>query len=301
MSRVKAASRLLREAFDGWNRDNAPRLGAALSYYTLFSLAPLLVIAIAVAGLAFGREAAEGRIVGELSGLIGQQGAEALQEMVRNSRQVKTGLLAGGLALVTLVLGATGVFAELKSALNTVWNVKQPAGAGGVMGYLRERLVSLAMVLVVGFLLIVSLLASTAIAAAQSFLAGWFPEWQTVVAIANAITSFAVITLLFALIFKFLPDTPIAWRDVWIGAALTSLLFTIGKSLIGLYLGRSSIASVYGAAGSVVVVIVWVYYAAQIFFYGAELTQAFARRHGSRSTPQPQPAAPPAPQPAAGA
>lgn len=144
------------------------------------------------------------------------------------------------------------------------------------------------MVLAVGFLLIVSLLASTAITAAQSFLTGWFPEWQAVVAVANAITSFAVITLLFALIFKFLPDAPIAWRDVWVGAALTSVLFTIGKTLIGLYLGRSSIGSVYGAAGSVVVVIVWVYYAAQIFFYGAELTQAFARRHGSRRTPPPQ-------------
>ena len=265
---MRATLALLKEAFAGWNRDNAPRLGAALSYYTLFSLAPLLVISIAVAGLAFGEEAAEGRIVAELSGLIGRQGASALQGMVENSRQLKTGLVAGGIAIVTLLLGATGVFVELKGALNDIWNV-QPKPSNGVWDFVRGRLVSLAMVMAVGFLLIVSLLASAALAAMQQFAAGWLPGWDNLLWLLNTAVSLAVITLLFALIFKYLPDARIDWKDVWFGAVTTSLLFTVGKTLIGLYLGRSSVGSVYGAAGSVVVIVVWVYYAAQIFF-GAE-------------------------------
>jgi membrane protein len=280
---VRRAVALLQDAFAGWNRHNAPRLGAALSYYTLFSMAPLLVIAIAVAGLVFWQQAAEGRIVGELTGLIGAEGATALQGMVRNSRRLGEGLAAGGIALVTLALGATGVFVELKGALNDVWSVELPPSREGVWGFVRGRLVSLAMVMAVGFLLIVSLLASAALAAAQEFASGWLPAWDELLWLLNTAVSLGAITALFALILKYLPDTQIAWRDVWVGAALTALLFTVGKTLIGLYLGRSSVGSVYGAAGSVVAVVVWVYYAAQIFYFGAELTRAYAHRHGSRS------------------
>ncbi len=274
---------LLKEAFAAWNQHNAPRLGASVSYYTLFSLAPLLIIAIGLAGLVFGEQAAEGGIRAQLAGLVGDQSAQTIQGVINASRHTKAGVLASAIALITLLLGATGVFVELKSALNDVWGVKPPPGASGVWGFLRTRLVSLAMVMAVGFLLMVSLLASAALAAVQGLLAGWMPGWDKLLWALNTLASFAVITVLFALLLKYLPDTDIAWKDVWLGAALTAVLFNIGKTLIGLYLGKSSVASVYGAAGSLVVVIVWVYYAAQIFFFGAELTLAFAHRRGSRS------------------
>ena len=283
MRLVQGTLALFRQAFAGWNDHNAPRLGASLSYYTLFSMAPLLIIAIGVAGLVFGEKAAQGQIQAELAGLIGEQSAKAIEGVVEASRQGKAGILASVIAFFTLLLGATGVFVELKSALNDVWGVKPPPSAGGVWGYVRTRLVSLAMVMAVGFLLMVSLVASAALAAVQGLLAGWMPGWDKLLWALNTVVSFGVITVLFALLLKYLPDTAIAWKDVWLGAVLTALLFNIGKTLIGLYLGKSSVASVYGAAGSLVVVIVWVYYAAQIFFFGAELTQAFAHRHGSRS------------------
>jgi membrane protein len=296
---MKRALRLLKEAFSGWNDDNAQRLGASLSYYTLFSLAPVLVIAIGLAGLVFGQKAAQGQIQAQLAGLVGEQSAQALEGMVNNSRQAKTGIVASLVAFVTLVLGATGVFVELKSALNDIWKVQPPPGASGIRGFIRTRLISLAMVMAVGFLLIVSLVASAALAAAQGVLAGWLPGWDKLVWVLNELTSVAVISALFALLFKYLPDAPIAWKDVWVGAAITSILFTIGKTLIGLYLGKSSVASVYGAAGSVVIVVIWVYYAAQIFYFGAELTQAYAHRHGSRrGEPKPSPQQPVQPRPA---
>jgi membrane protein len=270
---------LLRQAFSDWNKDNAGRLGAALSYYTLFSLAPLLIVAIAVAGMVFGREAAQGQIVAQLRDLVGEAGAHAVQDMIENSRRPAAGVLATVIGVVTLFLGATGAFAELKSALNIVWDVDD-AGSG-LRSLLRGRLWAFAMVLAVGFLLMVSLLISAALAAADGFFT-WMGIPPALVQLTNAASSFLVITALFALLFKFLPDTEVQWGDVWVGAALTSALFTVGKMLIGLYLGRSSVASVYGAAGSVVVLVVWVYYAAQIFFFGAEVTQAYARAHGSR-------------------
>ncbi len=286
---MKWALALLRQAFTGWNDHNAPRLGASVSYYTLFSMAPLLIIAIGVAGLVFGEKAAQGQIQAQLAGLIGEQSSKAIEGVIQASRQTKAGILASVVAFVTLLLGATGVFVELKSALNDVWGAKPPPSAG-VWGYVRTRLVSLAMVMAVGFLLMVSLVASAALAAIQGLFAGWMPGWDKLLWALNTLVSFAVITVLFALLLKYLPDTPVAWKDVWLGAALTAVLFNIGKTLIGLYLGKSSVASVYGAAGSLVVVIVWVYYAAQIFFFGAELTLAFAHRHGSRSTGSPEPA-----------
>ena len=276
--------RLLAEAARGWQEDDAPRLGAALAYYTLFSVAPLLVVAIGVAGVVFGQEAAQGRIVAELGGLLGESGARALEDAVENSRQATAGALATVGALVTLFLGATGVFGELKGALNVVWNVRKEdqARPGLILGILRSRLWSFAMVLAVGFLLLVSLVISAVLSAAQGALGRYLSEPPSAaLQYANALVSFVLITVLFAVIFRFLPDTQVAWSDVWVGSALTSLLFGAGKHLIGLYLGHSSLASVYGAAGSLVVLIVWVYYAAQIFFFGAELTQAYARRHGS--------------------
>jgi membrane protein len=279
---------LLGEAAGSWRRDNAPRLGAALAYYTLFSIAPLLVVAIAVAGLAFGQEAAQGRIVAELSGLLGDAGARALEGTVESSRQPAAGLMATMGALLTLFLGATGVFGELKGALNVVWDVRDDGPKPGfIIGMLRDRLWSFAMVLAVGFLLLVSLLVNAALAAAQGAFARYLPKPTLLLQGANTLASLAIITVLFALIFKFLPDARVAWNDVWVGAALTSLLFSGGKYLIGIYLGRSSTASVYGAAGSVVVLVVWVYYAAQIFYFGAELTQAYARRHGSLAAAPP--------------
>lgn len=287
---MRGALAIVRHAFSDWRRDNAGRLGAALSYYTLFSLAPLLVVAIAVAGFFFGREAAQGQIVAQIQGLIGEAGARAVQDMIDSSRRPAAGVLATALGLGTLLLGATGAFTELKSALNVVWDVKDEGG--GIRALLRGRLWAFAMVLAVGFLLTVSLLISAAVAAADGFFE-WVGIPPALVHLANAASSFVVITVLFALLFKYLPDTEVAWRDVWLGAAVTSALFTIGKALIGLYLGRSSVASVYGAAGSVVVIIVWVYYAAQIFFFGAEVTQAYAHRHGSR-----RPGAAQAPEPA---
>jgi membrane protein len=276
---VSGAAALLKQAFTDWRSDNAARLGAALSYYTLFSVAPLLIIAIALAGLVFGREAAQGQVLEQLQGLVGEAGARAVEEMIQNSRRPEAGALATVIGVFTLLLGATGAFAELKSALNVVWDVKDESG--GVLGLLRGRLWSFAMVLAVGFLLLVSLIRSAALAAAGGLLE-WAGIAPSLVQALNTALSFAAVTVLFALIFKFLPDTEVRWGDVWVGALFTSALFTIGKFFIGLYLGHSSLASTYGAAGSVVVLVVWVYYAAQIFFFGAELTQAYAHRHGSR-------------------
>jgi len=276
---VAGALALVRHAFADWRRDNAGRLGAALSYYTLFSIAPLLIVAIAIAGFVFGREAAQGQIVSQIQGLVGDAGARAVQDMIQNSRQPATGVWATVVGLATLLLGATGAFTELKSALNVVWDVKD--ADGGIAALLRGRLWAFAMVLAIGFLLLVSLLISAAVAAADGFFE-WVGIPPAAAQLANAAASFLVVTVLFALLFKYLPDTEVQWQDVWVGALLTSALFTFGKLLIGLYLGRSGLASVYGAAGSVVVLIVWVYYAAQIFFFGAEVTQAYARRHGSR-------------------
>jgi membrane protein len=278
----RAVGSMLAEAFSGWQRDNAPRMGAALAYYTLFSMAPLLLVAIALAGLVFGREAAQGQIVGELQGLLGDTGARAVEEIVERSRRPESGVLATAAALFTLFLGASGVFGELKGALNEVWDVPPPGG--GILRLLRERLASFAMVLAVGFLLLVSLLLSAALAAADGALHRFFPgPLAVVLQLLNNVVSLVTITALFALLFKFLPDTRIGWGDVWMGALFTSTLFTAGKFLIGLYLGRSSFGSAYGAAGSLVVVIVWVYYAAQIFLFGAELARVYAQRHGTRS------------------
>jgi membrane protein len=280
---LRALPHLLKEAFKDWRDDNAPRLGAALSYYTAFSLAPLLLIAVAIAGLVFGEEAARGQVVGQLQGLLGEEGAKAIQALLENARKPGEGILAGVIGVATLFLGASGVFNELRGALNQIWEVPARA-SGGLWRTVRERLLSFAMVLVLGFLLLVSLLVSTGLAAATARWGGFLAGRLHLLELANFVVFLGVATVLFALIYKFLPDAEpkIAWHDVWAGALMTAVLFSIGKWGIGLYLGRGTVGSAFGAAGSLVVVMVWVYYAAQVMFLGAELTQVYAHEHGSR-------------------
>ena len=273
--------RLLRDTVSEWKADNAARLGAALAFYSLFSMAPLLIIVISLAGLVFGQDAAQGRIVEQLQGLVGRDAAQSIEMMIGSTRSPAPSIIAAVAGLVTLLLGASGVFGQLQDALNVIWNAP-PRPAPTILQVIRQRFLSFAMVLGTGFLLLVSLVLSAALAALNDSLGRLMATSAPVLQVIQFLISFAVITLMFALIFKLLPDVRIAWSDVWIGAAATSLLFTIGKSLIGLYLGKSSIASTYGAAGSIVIILLWVYYSAQILFLGAELTQVYANRYGSR-------------------
>ncbi len=282
---MKTILELLKETFSEWSKDKASRLAAALAYYTVFSLAPLLIIVIAIAGSVFGEEAARGEIVGQIQGLVGKDGAEFIQTAIENANKPDTGSIASIISIVVLLFGASGIFAELQDALNTVWEV-QAKPERGLINVIRNRFLSFTMVLGVGFLLLVSLVASAALAATVNFFGHLLPPgldfvWQVV----NFIVSFVVTTVLFGLIYKVLPDVKIGWSDVWIGAAITSLLFSIGRYLLGQYLGNSSFGSTYGAAGSLVVVLAWVYYAAQILFFGAEFTQVYARKYGSQIVP----------------
>src|SRR6266545_1853556 len=284
MKRTKSFFSLLKEAFREWQNDEALQLGAALAYYTIFSLAPLLLVVIALAGLAFGREAVQGQLVGQLQGLVGRQGGVAIQTMVANAGQHGAGVWATLIAFVTILFGSTGVFTQLQTSLNHIWNVKPKPGQG-IKGLLRARAAAFGMLLGIGFHLLVSLVVSAALTAVGTYLTGLLPGAEVVLQVLNFLVSLAVITVLFAMIFRFLPDVKITWRDVWLGAGVTALLFTIGKSLIGLYLGNSSVASVYGAAGSLVILLLWTYYSSQILFFGAELTEVWARRRGSGIVP----------------
>ena len=272
---------MLKEAFQDWKDDNAPRLGAALAYYAVFSLTPLLLIAIAIAGLAFGEEAARGQVVSEIQGLLGKDGAELVETAVQNAAKPSQGIWATVLGLAGLLFGASGAFNELKAALNIIWEV-EPKKGGGLKGLVKDRLLSFAMVLVIGFLLLVSLVLSAALSAVGNGLGRFVPPQLPVLQVINVVVSLSVVTLLFAMLFKYVPDTEVQWRDVWAGAFMTSVLFTLGKLGIGMYLGSRNVGSAYGAAGSLVILLVWVYYAAQILFFGAELTQVYASRHGSR-------------------
>jgi membrane protein len=275
---------LTKATFNQWIDDKSPRLGAALAYYTMFSLAPMLVVATAVAGLVFGEEAARGEIVGELQSLVGETGGRAIESLLRSANQPSQGIWATVVGVFTFLLGATTAFVELQDALNTVWGV-QPKPGRGIMGLLRDRLLSFAMLLVIGFLLLVSLGMSAAISAISGFLGSRLPGLSFLVQTINVVVSLAVVTVLFGLIFKVLPDVKLAWKDVWIGAFATGVLFTIGKYLIGLYLGRGSVASAYGAAGSVAVLLLWIYFTAQLLLLGAEFTQVYANRYGARVVP----------------
>jgi membrane protein len=261
--------RTLRE----FRKDHPLQLSAALSYYTLLALAPLVLVTVALCGLIFGREAVQGRIVDEMRGLVGQAGAEVIQTVIQNANQPKTGALSLAIGIVTLIVGATTVFVQLQDALNFIWDVEADPRKSALWGFVRNRLLSLAMILGVGFLLLVSLLLDAAFSALGGWAGGYLGDLHGIVRAANSVVSFGVITLLFAMIFKMLPDVKLVWRDVWFGAAVTGALFTLGKHLIGFYLGRVSIGSAYGAAGSVIVLMVWVYYAALIVLFGAELTR----------------------------
>ncbi|MDQ2900497.1 MAG: YihY/virulence factor BrkB family protein [Acidobacteriota bacterium] len=265
----------MKETFEKWNDHDAPRLGAALAFYSILSLAPLVMIAIAIVSLIFGRDAAQSEIGAQLSATIGQSGADAVKTMLASSHKASSGTVASIIGIATLLLGASGVCGELRASLNKIWDAK-PTDGSGIMGMIKERSFAFGMVLAVGFLLLVSMVVSAALATLGKFAGGLLPIPAAALEILNFAVSFGVITLLFALIYKYVPSVDIDWKDVWIGAIATALLFTIGKFLIGLYLAKAGVGSAYGAAGSLVAVIVWVYYSAQIFFFGAEFTQVYA-------------------------
>jgi membrane protein len=274
---------LLAATISDWYEDRAQRIGAALAYYTIFALTPGLIVLIAVAGLFFGGNA-EVQIVWQIRELIGEQGAKAIESMIRSARTEPLGVSGTLLTLIPLAFGLWGVFGELQDGLNTIWGVT-PRPGRRVVDMLRERLLSFAMVVGIGFVLLVSLALSAWLVAVGTYFGQLLPAPAAALEALNFVISFAVITALFAMTFKLLPDVQIAWRDVWLGAAVTSLLFTIGKFLIGLYLGKSSIASAYGAAGSLVIIVVWVYYSAQILLFGAEFTKVYVKRRGSGFAP----------------
>lgn len=278
---LAAVSAFLREVLSEWSKDNALTLGAALAYYTVFSMAPLLVLAIAIAGLAFGRAAAQGEIVTQIQGVLGPAGAEMIESMIQRASEPSSGLLATGMSLATMLFGASGVFGQLQSSLNHIWGA-DTARRKGMKGQLQRRAASFSMILGTGFLLLVSLALSAVLATLNRIIEEYAPIGAMFLQLGNAALAFVIVMALFAMIFKLLPDARIEWRDVWLGAAVTALLFTVGKSLIGLYLSRAGVTSVYGAAGSLVLVLLWVYYSAQLLFLGAEFTEVYSRRYGSR-------------------
>jgi membrane protein len=276
---------IIKKAAVSWQSDKAARLGAALAYYSAFSIGPLLLLTVGVAGLIFGKDAARGRLLSQIRSVTGNQAGEVLETMLAAGEEPGAGTIATVTGSVMLVLGAAGVFGALQDALNTIWEV-EPKSDRGIWGIVQDRFLSLTMVLGFAFLLLVSLIVSSGLAAITSLLQGW---WEIGVAgqVADFILSLVVIMLLFASIFKYLPDALVAWKDVWFGAAVTSFLFTVGKLAIGFYLGHSAIASAYGAAGSLAVLLVWLYYSAQIFLFGAELTKAHATLFGRAIFPAP--------------
>jgi membrane protein len=279
--RPKVIYELLKSTYDEWSRDKAPRMGAALAYYTIFSLAPLLVIAIAIAGFVFGTKAVEGRITDQIQGLVGAESAHAVQTMIQSAHKPAHGVVATIFGVVILLLGASGVFTEMQDALNTIWKVDTTSKTG-IWNMLKYRFLSFGMVLGIGFLLLVSLLLSAALTAMATYASSFFPIPPAAIHAMDFLFSVFFIAALMALIFKFLPDTKVAWGDVWVGAALTSLLFTAGKFLIGFYIGKSVTMSAYGAAGSVVIILAWIYYSAQLLYFGAEFTHVYSKECGSR-------------------
>ena len=272
---------VIKTAVSGWIDDYAQSMGAALAYYTIFSMAPLLLIVISIAGLVFGDDAARGEIFSQLEGMLGASGALAVQGLLESVRKPSESVTATIFGVVLLLIGATSVFGELQDALDRIWRAPVRAGQSGWWRLVQARLLSFGMILGIGFLLIVSLVASAALAALQKWWGPVFSDWAAA-SIIEVVLSFLVTTVAFAMIYKIVPRVRIHWKDVWIGAATTSLLFTVGKLLIGVYIGRSGIASGFGAAASLVVVLVWVYYSAQIFLLGAEFTRAYAHKFGSR-------------------
>lgn len=277
----KAVFGMLKETAKEWSADKAPRLSAALAYYTLFSIAPLLLIAISIAGLVYGEEAARGEIVTTFQSVIGENAAKGIEEMIENARREKSGVIATIVGIIALLFGASGVFTQLQDAMNTVWGIEPKKE--GILGTIRSKFLSFAMVMVIGFLLLVSLVLSAALAAVGKFMEGRIPGNADVWNAVHFILALGVFTVLFAMIFRYLPARRVPWRDVWAGAAFTSVLFGIGKFGLGLYLGKSSVASSFGAAGSLVILLLWVYYSGLILLFGAEFTEVYARRHDGAS------------------
>ncbi len=284
-NKLREALVVLKNTGIEWWNDNIFRLAAALAFYTIFSLAPILVIAVGAASLFFARERAVNQVATELQRLIGEQGAGAIRQVLESTAGLGQGAFAISVGIVTLILGSSVVFAELQSALNQIWGVRSVVRRGVILDLALDRLRSFSIALGVGFLLLVSLVLSAALSAVQDYLTNWMPSvpalWQT----GNIVISFFIVALLFAMVYKFLPDVQIEWRDVWIGAFVTSLLFNGGKYLISIYLGHTALGSAFGAAGSFAVLLVWIYYSALICFFGAEFTQVYARRHGRQIQP----------------
>jgi membrane protein len=272
---------VLQAAVGHWLEDRAPSMGAALAYYTIFSLAPVLILVIAVAGLVFGKQAAEGALFDQIAGLVGRDSAGAVQVMLRGASGTRSGIIATAIGLCTLVIAATAVFGELQAALNLIWKAPRHKQSGAVH-MVKTRLLSLSLIMAIGFLLLVSLVVSAGIEALSGYIDRFLPGLPLILRVTNFVVSFGFTTVLFAMIFKILPDVDIEWRDVFFGAAATALLFTIGKYLISLYIGSSSIDSTYHAAGALVIILVWVYYSAQILLFGAEFAKAYGDYRAGR-------------------
>ncbi len=273
--------RLVKAAVAAWSDDYAPSMGAALSYYSVFSMAPLLVIVISIAGLVFGAEAARGEVFGQLRGLMGDDSAKAIEALLDSVSKPSTGVVAALIGVVVLLIGATSVFGELQDALDRIWRAPARDRSGGLWALIRSRLLSFGMILGIAFLLMVSLVLSAGISALGHWWSSAFTGWEVLLQIVNLVVGFALTTGVFAMIYKLMPRVAVHWRDVWLGAASTALLFSVGRFLIGLYIGKSGIASGFGAAGSIAIVFVWVYYSAQIFLLGAEFTWVYAKTFGS--------------------
>ena len=282
--------KLLKLTYQGWKEDKASRLSAALAYYTIFSLAPMLLIIIAVTGFFFGQtEVVQSQVMNQIEGLVGADGREFVSNLLTSANNPAKGIFATIVGIITLLFGALGVFNELHNALNTIWEVKEEETKGfieSIKKVIFSRLLSFSMILGIGFLLLVSLVISAALSAVQETIGNAIPVSEILLQILNLVISIGVITVLFALIFKFLPDAEIAWRDVWLGAFVTAVLFSLGKFLIGIYLGNSSVTSSFGAAGSLVLLLLWIYYSAQILLFGAEFTQVYANELGSKIVPE---------------
>jgi membrane protein len=275
---------LLRDTYTEWSNDKASQLGAALAFYTIFSLAPILIIIVAVVGFILGKESVHAYILGELSKFVGQVNAEYVMNTINHSYQAGSGLRATIAAILLMLVGATTVCMMLKNALNTIWGVK--SGSSGVLHALMDRAMSLLIVLLAGAFLFLSMIMSSVISAASIYLSNYINIPLNLLSWLNYIISLVLLSLLFALLYKALPDVEISWGDVWIGGAITALLFNLGRFLLGLYLARSTVSSAYGAAGSLVVLLLWVYYSAQIIFLGAEFTQVYAKKYGSEIVPR---------------
>lgn len=278
---------LVQGAATAWVADYAPSMGAALAYYSVFSLAPLLLIVISIAGLAFGQEAVRGEVFVQLQGLLGAEASRTIEGLLTSVARPAEGLASTAIGVVLLLIGATSVFGELQDALDRIWRAPARDRSGGLWGLVRARLLSFGMILGIAFLLMVSLVFSTVLAALGKLWSGAFGEWVLLATLFDLVVGLAVTTGVFAMIYKIMPRVSVKWRDVWLGAAVTALLFTGGRFLIGLYIGRSNLASGFGAAGSLIVVFVWVYYSAQIFLLGAEFTWIYARTFGSMRDLQP--------------